>query len=122
MLAGATTIRVCDPPYQNCASASEPCCDPLASQSCGPGRYCYLLPPQAGSEDSWTVCEYETGGSLRGQSCATSRDCLPGLACFFETPSSPGGECRQVCNPTDASSCPTGTCLPYGKQWGLCSE
>lgn len=119
-LSGATSIRVCDPPYRNCSSISEPCCDPLASGSCGAGLYCYLVSPPPDSLDSWTVCEYVTGGTAVGQPCTSSRDCLPGLACYLAAPSSTVGQCRQVCDPATSDACSTGICTPYGQQWGVC--
>jgi hypothetical protein len=119
-LAGATSIRVCDPPYRNCSSTSEPCCDPVASAGCDGGTSCYLVPPGR-SEDSWTVCEYETGGVEVGHLCTTSRNCLPGLACFLPTPDRTAGECRPVCDPATAGSCAAGTCIPYPRQWGVCA-
>lgn len=121
-LSGETAIRVCDPPYHNCSSTSEPCCDPLSSSGCGADQYCYLVSPQPPSLDSWTVCEYVTGGTSVGQLCTSSRECLPGLACYLSTPSATAGECRQVCNPALPDSCATGTCTPYGTQWGVCSR
>lgn len=113
-------IQVCDPPAQSCFSASEPCCDPIALTGCDNERSCYLVAPHSGSQDSWTVCEYSTGDVRRGEPCSMSRDCVPGLACYFSSSSSTAGACRQVCQPTDPDACGGVACTPYGKQLGVC--
>jgi hypothetical protein len=123
-LSSSMQVKVCDPPPQNCSSTSDPCCDPIENKGCGSGRFCYLVAPHSGSQDSWTICDYSTGEVGRGDPCRTSRDCLPKLTCFFESASSTVGSCRLACNPTDPNGCGSGTgteaCTLYGAQWGVC--
>jgi hypothetical protein len=115
---GSTQVKVCDPAPQSCASS---CCDPIAPAGCDSGRYCYLIAPRSDSQDSWTVCDYSTGDVGRGDPCTTSRDCFPGLACYFGSSASTTGACRQVCLPTDENACSGGgTCTRYGAQFGVC--
>jgi hypothetical protein len=114
-------VKVCDPAAQSCSSASEPCCDPIASTGCDSGRYCYLVAPRSGSQSSWTVCDYSTGEVGRGDPCQTSRDCYSKMACYFGSSSSTAGACRQVCQPLDPDACSGGgTCTQYGTQYGVC--
>ena len=116
------SIKVCDPPYRNCSSASEPCCNPIDNSGCEANQHCYLVPPQSGSDDSWTVCEYVTGGGSPGTPCTSSRDCLSGLACSLGSTLSDSGICQHVCDPNAAAPCSQGQCVLYGSQWGLCQD
>jgi hypothetical protein len=114
-----TWINVCDLQYTSC-SAIGGCCDPLTplSGKCGNGRVCYLVAPLKDSPDSRTVCEYASGDG-KGDSCGSSRDCVPGYACHFLPTSPERGTCMQVCNMQDPKRCPT--CTAYNNQYGVCS-
>jgi len=81
---------------------------------------CYLVAPlNASSPDSRTVCEYASGSGTADAICGSSRDCVPGYACYFPPTSPERGNCKRVCDPKDSSptACP---CTAYNNQYGVC--
>lgn len=117
-LTAATWVKVCDLKYESCSTGN--CCDPLAQDHgiCGIDMICYLVAPLNASKDSRTVCDYASGDGKAGAICGSSRDCVPGFACYFPPTSPETGNCSQVCNPKDSSACPG--CAPYNGQYGVC--
>jgi hypothetical protein len=107
------TAKVCDPPYNSCATN---CGNPMTGEGCPlPGQTMYLISYDRGTKDDRTVCEDLLGSGTRNYKCSNSRDCAPGWFCL-ET-----GECHQVCKIDVPNSCLNGTaCLKYGNQYGYC--
>jgi hypothetical protein len=120
-LSDTTSVRVCDPSYQNCEGS---CCDPTddTGNACTFNRPCFLVDaPSTNRAASWTVCEYASGGALKGASCTLSRDCIEGLTCVgAESGVKGSGMCLVVCDPSKPSACANGHCHPFPKQWGYC--
>jgi hypothetical protein len=114
-----TWVKVCDLKYESCTTGS--CCDPLAQDHgiCGIDMVCYLVAPlNTSSMDSRTVCDYASGDGKSGTTCGSSRECVPGFACYFPPTSPETGLCKQVCNPKIPSAC--SGCTPYNNQYGVC--
>jgi hypothetical protein len=122
LLSDGTAIHVCDPGYQSCAGS---CCDPTGASGnvCTFNRPCYLVPaPNTNRETSWTVCEYASGGALKGSPCTLARDCIEGLTCVgADSGVKDSGTCLVVCDPAKENACGVnGHCQPFPKQWGYC--
>jgi hypothetical protein len=108
--------KTCDVPFA--------ACDPVggaAASSCpggGASLGCYLSAASPGQ----TVCDCPTGDQREGLACATSRDCLPGLACLDPL----GGadlRCRVVCRRQESAGCENGgTCMSIAgsQSYGVC--
>lgn len=105
----APVAQVCDVPFTEC--------DPIKNTGCtDPDRkYCYLIPPDPGGA-SRTVCEFTTGNSGAGKTCAWSRDCFPKLVCPPTV-----GRCVAPCTNDGSVTCTVGTCQPYGATYGYCN-
>jgi hypothetical protein len=120
-LSDGTSVRVCDPGYQDCEGS---CCDPTdtTGNACTLNRPCYLVSvPSSTRVTNWTVCEYASGGALKGTPCTLSRDCIEGLTCVgAESGVKGSGTCLVVCDPSKPNACPDGPCQPFPKQWGYC--
>jgi hypothetical protein len=111
----ASLAYVCDPKYDSCDLS---CCDPIIATGSNNGcpssnQTCYLVTNGPNSQTNRTVCEYVSGGLIRGRQCTNSRDCIPTNACIE-------GFCHAVCVYPNGP-CPGGlTCSPYGNQYGYC--
>lgn len=105
-------VNVCDPPYVQVGAGA---CDPLVGNSCGDGRYCFLV---QGDDlgHSRTVCEYSMGNGRDEPpppaECQSARDCFFQFTCV-------DGACRRVCQ--GGSTCDSGKmCVAMGAEYGYC--
>jgi len=111
-------VEICDVPFA--------VCDPIgggARAGCpstgGIAEGCYLA--GAGAPDQ-TLCDCPFGGQRENDTCATSRDCLPGLVCVDSAGTS-DLRCQPACVLQGNGGCSNGrTCVAIGAAatYGYC--
>lgn len=99
----------------------DECDDPVTGAGCpGSSQGCYLLSP---SMPPYCI---SAGSNEEGAECGGPTDCLPGYFCTRGGGQGESGECMNLCDPNDASTCGEGQACDLNQQlpeeYGLCQQ